>query len=281
MSRAEWTQAMHMQRQRAEALVGAHVRRRERGEKHPVMDFLFDYYSFRPAHLHRWSPGPAVLLEGAEADEVQPSALWSSEDGGRWLDPARIPRQRHAGWRWILELLQQIDRRPPFFACGGLHEWAMVHRGEVRHPQVPLRMDPATLAAFVESQPIACSHFDAFRFFTPAARPLNRMQPERATRHGDEQRGCLHVNMDLYKWAYKLAPWVESGLVLDCLELAMDAREVDMRASPYDLRSWGMEPLPMETEAGRGAFAREQARLAESARPLRTRLIEAYLGVLS
>ena len=41
--------------------------------------------------------------------------------------------------------------------------------------------------------------------------------------------------MDLYKWAYKLGPLVESELVMDCLELAADARELDMRASPYDL----------------------------------------------
>lgn len=43
--------------------------------------------------------------------------------------------------------------------------------------------------------------------------------------------------MDLFKWAMKLAPWVEASLVGDCLELARDARLIDMRASPYDLTS--------------------------------------------
>ena len=35
--------------------------------------------------------------------------------------------------------------------------------------------------------------------------------------------------------AYKLGPLVDSELLIDCLELAADARELDMRASPYDL----------------------------------------------
>ena len=40
-----------------DALVGDHLARRQRGVKHPVHDFLFTYYSFRPAQLRRWSPG--------------------------------------------------------------------------------------------------------------------------------------------------------------------------------------------------------------------------------
>ena len=33
--------------------------------KHPVHDFLFTYYSFRPAQLRRWSPGYGVVLADA------------------------------------------------------------------------------------------------------------------------------------------------------------------------------------------------------------------------
>jgi hypothetical protein len=40
--------------------------RRSRGERHPVLDFLFTYYSHRPARLLRWHPGPGVELAGAE-----------------------------------------------------------------------------------------------------------------------------------------------------------------------------------------------------------------------
>lgn len=49
----------------------------------------------------------------------------------------------------------------------------------------------------------------------------------------------LHANMDLYKWCYKLGPLAESELLFDCLELAAAARELDIRASPYDLSAYG------------------------------------------
>ena len=52
--------------------------------------------------------------------------------------------------------------------------------------------------------------------------------------------------MDLYKWCYKLGPLVDSELLLDCLELAAEARALDMRASPYDLRDFGFEPIAVE-----------------------------------
>ncbi|MDX6765474.1 MAG: hypothetical protein SFU85_01650 [Candidatus Methylacidiphilales bacterium] len=265
---------------RIESLMGEHMRRRERGETHPVYDFLFEYYSYRPSHLFKWSPGLGVYLEGAGPADF-PDKPWAFDCDGGWIDAAHLPLHRRESWEWILRLLEVTAERPPVFACGGLHEWAMVYRGEVRHAAVPLRMQADDLAAFVESQAISCSHFDAFRFFTPAARPLNRVQPSKESRHTLEQRGCLHANMDLYKWAYKIAPWGSSILLADCLELAMQARELDMQASPYDLRSWGLEPVKMETTEGRAAFTRGQMELAEKAVPLRRRLIAEYRTALS
>ena len=44
-------------RERLMPYLGPHLARREAGVKHPVHDFLFTYYSFRPAQLLRWSPG--------------------------------------------------------------------------------------------------------------------------------------------------------------------------------------------------------------------------------
>lgn len=41
--------------------------------------------------------------------------------------------------------------------------------------------------------------------------------------------------MDLFKYAYQLYPFVSSELLRECLELAVKARKVDMRASPYDV----------------------------------------------
>ena len=42
---------------RVDALLSDHLARRRDGVAHPVHDFLFTYYSFRPAQLRRWSPG--------------------------------------------------------------------------------------------------------------------------------------------------------------------------------------------------------------------------------
>jgi hypothetical protein len=152
----------------------------------------------------------------------------------------------------------------------------MVYRqtaDEVRHNAYPLRFPPEELARIVEATPLCCSHFDAFRFFTGPARPLNKLQPTRAESARFEQRGCLHANMDLYKWAFKLAPFTPSELIADCFALARDIREIDMRASPYDLRALGYEPIPIETAAGRADYEQHQRTFATRGEPLRARLI--------
>jgi hypothetical protein len=255
--------------------VRPHQERKARGEKHPVLDFLFSYYSYRPARLTRWHPGPDVVLAG-------PSALtyldWSGyvlTPDGVALDPAAFTESRRDTTRFVLDLLRATESRAPRLGCFGLHEWAMVYRtGEVRHESWPLRLGATGTDAVVESLPVKCGHFDAFRFFTAPARPLNVLQPTRATQTALEQPGCLHANMDLFKWAYKLAPFTPSELLADCFELASDVRELDMRASPYDLSALGYSPVRIETAPGRAAYARQQAEFAQRAAPLRRRLIE-------
>src|SRR5262249_33862871 len=145
------------------------------------------------------------------------------------------------------------------FACGGLHEWAMVYRDpSVRHPYVPFRLSREETDAVVDSQPLRCSHFDAFRFFTPAAAPRNRWELTRAGTTQHDQPGCLHVNMDLYRFAFKIAPFCPSEVVADALDVARVAREIDMRASPYDLTSYGFAPVRIETSEGRAEYAEWQ-----------------------
>jgi hypothetical protein len=56
---------------------------------------------------------------------------------------------------------------------------------------------------------------------------------------------------------------------MDCLQLAADARSLDMRASPYDLRDYGFEPIAVETPVGRAEYVRAQQVIAERAAPLR------------
>jgi hypothetical protein len=144
---------------------------------------------------------------------------------------------------------------------------------EIRHDW-PLRLGATGTDRVVESHKVACSHFDAFRFFTEPARGLNVLQPTRESQPALEQGGCLHANMDLYKWSSKLMPFAPSSLLLDCFELAKDIRTLDMRASPYDFEALGYSPIPIETPAGKAEYAATQRAFADRARPLRAQLVE-------
>ena len=276
LAEAEWRVRQREHEARVRAWTDPHQARAARGEKHPVHDFLFEYYAFRPAWLRRWHPGPDVVLAGDGAREFLRWPEYREASGGVGLDLGALTPKRREFVAWLLDLLAAVRDRPAFFGCNGLHEWAMVYRlppEETRHVGWPLRFPTGELARIVESLPVRCTHFDAFRFFTPAARPLNRTQPSRATAPGHEQRGCLHANMDLYKWAFKLAPFAPSELIADCFALARDIREVDMRASPYDFSALGFAPVKIETPAGRGEYEQHQRDFATRADPLRARLL--------
>ena len=256
-----------------------HRERRRRGEAHPVLDFLFTYYSETPSRLERWHPGPGVALAGGA-----PHAAWrwytTEPDGSVRLDVPAFLADRGDTVRFVRRLLAATAGRPAFGGCFGLHEWAMVYRDrETRHP-VPLRLGAEGTDAVVEAHQIRCTHFDAFRFFTPPAAPRNRLQPTRETQPELEQPGCLHAGMDLYKWAYKLSPATPGELVADCFELAAEIRELDMRASPYDLRAHGYSPVAIETPEGKAAYVAAQRGFAERGAVLRARLIEVCDGLI-
>jgi hypothetical protein len=253
-----------------------HQERRSRGEKHPVLDFLFTYYSHKPSHLERWQPGQGVVLAGPSARGFLDRRGYREVDGGVALDDPKLAEARAKTAEYVSALLRATASRAPRLSCFGLHEWAMVYREpaeEVRHAQLPLRLGSGGTDEVVESLGVRCGHFDAFRFFTEPARPRNELRPTRENQIHLEQPGCLHGNMDLYKWSYKLDPFVRSELVADCFELAVDIRELDMRASPYDLADFGYPPVRIETAEGRSAYARAQAGFARRAAPLREQLI--------
>jgi hypothetical protein len=245
---------------------------------HPVLDFLFSYYHYSMRKLEAWHPGLGVAL----LDDAAPCP-WSADknyrlERGAWqLDPASLSAKETARLRWTADLLRATAGRAPQFACHGLHEWAMVYRAEeVRHGEsLPLRVAPAQIDALVSSRQLLCTHFDAFRFFAPSAQPLNRHALTLEARPEHEQPGCLHANMDLYKWAYKSMPWIGSSLLMETFHLALALRELDMRASPYDLAAFGLTAIPIETSDGRRDYEALQRALAERATPLRARLIEA------
>jgi hypothetical protein len=277
---SSWQEARDRYLDRVRPWASERLVRMSRQQKHPVYDFLFEYYSFRPAHLLRWTPGFDILLEEAKRDDVQWSEFVAC-DKGVSLPACRFPEHRITYLKWAVGYLGAVLEREPVFTCLGLHEWAMVYRDpDVRHPYVPFRLSRAETDAFVESQSLRCSHFDAYRFFTPHAVPRNRWELTRAATGEHDQSGCLHVNMDLYRFAYKIAPFCPSDLLADTFDLARVAREIDMRASPYDLSGYGFPPLKIETPEGRAEYADSQREIHQRGRPVRERLLETYRNLL-
>ncbi len=291
-----WRARRERHEHRVDAWVRPHLERRRERQSHPVEDFLFTYYAQRPAALRRWHPGFGRALAGASSYRglkgyVEVSASSTAEGSTAERSTAEGSTSRGTGVTVAKEyvdsqrplltslrtLLTATANRPAQLGCFGMHEWSMVYRldqADVRHASWPLRLGAAGTDEVVASHRIACSHFDAFRFFTPPARPLNTLRPASDDRAAFEQPGCLHAGMDLYKHAFRLSPMVCSDLVADCFELARDIRVLDMRASPYDLSALGYSPVRVETAQGKQEYAAAQRAFAERAAPLRQRLIK-------
>ena len=261
-----------------------HKERRSRGEPHPVYDFLFQYYTYSPGKLEAWHPaGGEVLADSPEARERFRPPLYRA-DGRLIRHDLSVLRDKDLDrLRVVSNMLVATHRRRPNFGCYGVHEWAMVYGGDdVRHDETArLRLPQKEVDEFVEHRPVVCTHFDAFRFFAPRAKPLNRMELEWSTRQEVEQPGCVHANMDLYRWAYGAMPWVGSDLLWQSFDLATELRVLDMQASPYDLRSFGLEPVRVETHHGRVDYRLRQRELSERARVLRAKLIDALKEILA
>jgi hypothetical protein len=274
----EWQERTAAHEARVAAATAAHLERRRDHRRHPVEDFLFTYYSYKPAQLRRWHPGAGVALAGAERSPHRDWRFYVVDDDAVHVDVDAFVAARGDTLRFVRDLLVRTAGRPARFGCFGLHEWAMVYRldpSDVRHSGWPLRLGAEGTDAVVESHQVACSHFDAYRFFTPDAAPRNSLRPTRESQVELEQPGCLHAGMDLYKWAHKLVPAVSSELVMDCFELARDTRSLDMRAAPYDLRELGYAPIRIETSEGKTEYAAEQRTFSVREQVLRNQLVEA------
>lgn len=273
LTEREWRERAAAHAARVTPWIRPRLERRRRGLSHPVDDFLFDYYSWRPGQLARWHPGAGLLLTG-DVTEFRGLRGYRVDDAGARVDTASMPVDV---LRTTLRLLEATEARAPSFGCFGRHEWAMVYRqapDEIRHAAWPLRLSPEDIAAVVESTPLRCTHFDAFRFYTAQARPLNVVQPTREAQADLEQPGCLHATMDLYKWCFRSYPAVGSDLTADCFALAREVRAVDMRASPYDFQELGYAPIPIETSEGRAEYVEHQRDFAARGALLRRRLLE-------
>jgi len=290
-----WREAAEVHRNRILSLLGGSLDTAARDLTHPIYNFLFIYYSFDPKLLLRYSPGAGVLCTGVGVKEDQ---LWighgfaAGGDGTGQMDPRLCKSSMRRTARSAADVMRATRSRAPHLNCYGLHEWAMLYAppgaapSTSKYQQLPLRLSQASLNAVVESTPLSCTHFDAFRFFTHAAKPLNTIEPtpSREQQVALEQPGCVHASMDLFRYSLKLWPWLPAELLADTLELAIDARVLDMRASPYDLSRWertedarfDLSPVRIEDADGRKEYQREQASIAARARPLRLRLLREY-----
>lgn len=191
-----------------------------------------------------------------------------------------------APFQWYASILRTTLDSDPVLHCHGLHEWAMLYHPDGAPPppsasyqkSLPLRVSRSVINNAVERRGIQCTHVDALRFFAPAAGPLNKHGAElaRTDQLLLEQKGCVHAHMDLLKIVLKLGGFIDSELLVNVLEVALDSRKLDVAASPYDASSYGLVPVPVETSDGRRMYRDEQLRLMKRAEPVRQRLLDAY-----
>jgi hypothetical protein len=141
-----------------------------------------------------------------------------------------------------------------------------------------LRVSRETINAAVERRGVHCTHVDALRFFAPAAAELNvhGVRLPRSEQLRLEQPACIHATMDLLKMTMRLLPFVDSELLRRVLDVCLQARRLDVKASPYDASDYGIGVVPVETEEGRAAYRREQLALMKRAEPVRRDLLLAY-----
>jgi hypothetical protein len=252
------------------------LERRSRHESHPVDDFLFEYYPISTKKLFNWHAGYGYALDATEIEyEEFPAGSYEFTENQISIRFDWLAKNQESAIN-LADFLTKTQERSIRSGCFGLHEWAMVLGAEdVRHEKWPLRLSQEKIRATIDEVGLRCTHFDAFRFFTPFAAPLNPLQLTPVDRNEVEQPGCLHANMDLYKYAQRYAPIVGSEIVRSAFALAKDIRTVDMQTAPYDLADLGVIPIPVETPAGRDEFAQLQIGFAQRAQILRTELIEA------
>ncbi|MGB2402547.1 MAG: 3-methyladenine DNA glycosylase [Akkermansiaceae bacterium] len=279
----EWQSLAKAHREKVRKWTVPYRSRKASHQQHPVLDFLFTYYPFSLGRLEQWHPGFGIKLGSNDQQHPQfQHRHYQCSSQSITLNADALSDKETHRLKWVHNLLCLSQTRTPNFACHGLHEWAMVYQGQdIRHQEsTPLRLPQEQIDQLVSSRTITCSHFDAYRFFTPSAIELNKLKPALHSRQDFEQCGCLHTNMDLYKWASKCMPWVGSKLLWDCFQLALKARELDMRASPYDLYAYGYEPIKIETKAGRTEYETQQRQISLESGPLRQQLIDTISQVL-
>ena len=147
---------------------------------------------------------------------------------GPWSTASSPSEVRHSARRCVLARRDRSGRREPE------HPLLALRRLPLLHP----RRGPA-------------QH--------PAADP-GRAGRQRAARLPARRHGPLQVGL-------QARPVRPVELIADCFALAAEIREMDMRASPYDLAELGYAPIAIETPAGRAEYAAVAGRLRPPRRP--------------
>ena len=96
----EWRARQQAHRARVRPWTEAYRARAARGERHPVHDFLWEYYSLRPAQLERWHPGFGVVLAGDGAAAVRDRPGYGETDEGIGCTLEACVANRVAAVRW-------------------------------------------------------------------------------------------------------------------------------------------------------------------------------------
>ena len=280
-------------------------------DANPVYNFLSQYYNVRGTkgirRLARWSPGLDVLLEGATQQDIVSGGVSSRAcntsmltkkglalcpEGATYKSRDFVASSEPAAYIWNHSLLCRTQQNPIVLNCFGMHEWAMVYQPDHRpafsakyQSALRFRLSQADVNSVVESNELRCSHLDALRMFSPAAQQLpnqfgNIGSKTRESQTSIEQAACVHSSLDLFRFAWKLSPFCSSGIVMDCLEMALKARRVDVAAGPYDCLEYGIDPILVETEQGKREYRNRQIQLMKEGKTVRDALIAQYEGLI-
>ena len=151
------------------ALVGDWNKARKNEQKHPLIDFLFRYFSFPFNRLKAWTPGWGETLEGPMNETLSPHRF-EETDGLVRIKEDIFPHHREKYLNWTISLLEKTISNPTCFNCYGLHEWAMVYKADkVRHEYTKLRLSEKEICEIVEEKELNCTHYDALRFYNPGS----------------------------------------------------------------------------------------------------------------
>jgi len=246
-----------------------------------------------------------ILLEGAIEDDFASSlhlrganiiknegVLYSPAVYFGKNDPSRQVENTKSAtpFSWYRSVLMQTLEAEPVLHCHGLHEWAMQYHPPGAQPppsakyqsHLPLRVSQEVINHAVERKGVSCTHVDALRYFAPAAASLNHhgASLQRIDQLKLEQPACVHAHMDLLKICLKLRPFNDPVLLQRTLEVALEARRLDVAASPYDASSYGVDVVPIETGEGRSEYRRQQKALMQRAEVVRKDLLLLYENFL-